>query len=112
MRPTATTTAAAYTARAAAERAVGGGFRRWNSPVLYLFCGLAMMLGLLAVALAILSCLHRNTSNDDAAGGDDGRKAAEVANEQNIAVIMAGDDNPTYLAIPLPAAVSCASQQV
>ncbi|KAF8389865.1 hypothetical protein HHK36_024382 [Tetracentron sinense] len=83
---------------------VAAGFRRWNSPVPYLFGGLALMLGLIALALLILACSYRNSSADSSR--DTGEKPAKPMNspaetELKIVVIMPGEDNPTYLAKPV-----------
>ncbi|GMH04397.1 hypothetical protein Nepgr_006236 [Nepenthes gracilis] len=112
MRPTTTTNTAAATSRAAAKGAVDGGFRQSNSPVPYLFGGLAVMLGLIAVALIILACSYWRSSSGGTGAGEGTRRAAEVDSEPKIVVIMAGDEIPTYLAKPLPAAIICQSQQV
>ncbi|GAB4832477.1 hypothetical protein Ancab_006499, partial [Ancistrocladus abbreviatus] len=104
-------TATATAARSAANGMMDSGFR-WNSPIPYLFGGLALMVGLIAVALIILACSYKKSSSD----GDDGNKepgemvAVKLDNEPKVVVIMAGDDNPTYLAKPVPAATNC--QQV
>ncbi|KAA8530499.1 hypothetical protein F0562_005208 [Nyssa sinensis] len=94
MRPTNTTTTDA-------------GFHRWNSPIPYLFGGLALMLGLIALALIILACSMRKSSSDQSSSEVEEKPAANPVNlpqpemEPKIVVIMAGDDNPTYLAKPL-----------
>jgi hypothetical protein len=90
----------------------------WQSPVPYLFGGLAAMLGLIAFALLILACSYwklsgyldagaeggRDGQSGDAAGGEKGagsgssRPAAEF--QEHVVVIMAGDERPTFLARP------------
>lgn len=90
----------------------------WQSPVPYLFGGLAAMLGLIAFALLILACSYwklsgyldagaeggRDGQAGDAAGGEKGsasgaaRPAAEFL--EHVVVIMAGDERPTFLAKP------------
>ncbi|KAL6874130.1 hypothetical protein ACP4OV_014212 [Aristida adscensionis] len=89
----------------------------WQSPVPYLFGGLAAMLGLIAFALLILACSYWKLSGyldggDGQAGaaggaGADGEKgsaagAARPAAEfqEHVVVIMAGDERPTFLATP------------
>jgi len=87
--------------------------QRWNSPIPYLFGGLALMLILIAVALLILACSYKSSSsssNDDDAPRRSTEKPAprrpsseERGNDEpRIVVIMAGDHRPTYLARPLP----------
>lgn len=80
----------------------------WHSPVPYLFGGLAAMLGLIAFALLILACSYWKLSRslqttgerdrDREAGGD--YKSKPVL-EDKFLVIMAGQQNPTYLATPM-----------
>ncbi|KAF8020583.1 hypothetical protein BT93_G1118 [Corymbia citriodora subsp. variegata] len=89
---------------------VDGGFHKWNSPIPYLFAGLALMLGLIAVALVVLACSHRKSSAssglshdpEDQTGADgDKDKLSKMEQEDNapkIVVIMPGHENPTFLA--------------
>ncbi|KAF7098393.1 hypothetical protein CFC21_100139 [Triticum aestivum] len=87
----------------------------WQSPVPYLFGGLAAMLGLIALALLILACSYWKLSgyldgdrDGQAAGDADGEKgsasgAARPAMDflEHVVVIMAGDERPTFLAKPV-----------
>ncbi|XP_044434097.1 protein GLUTAMINE DUMPER 2-like [Triticum aestivum] len=87
----------------------------WQSPVPYLFGGLAAMLGLIAFALLILVCSYWKLSgyldgdrDGQAAGDADGEKgsvlgAARPAMDflEHVVVIMAGDEQPTFLAKPV-----------
>jgi hypothetical protein len=88
---------------------VDTGFRNWKTPIPYLFAGLAIMLGLITVALVILVCSYRKSSSHSP--GDAEEKPAkpvpvtEADSEPKIVVIMAGEDNPTYLAKPVSAAL-------
>ncbi|CAD6336007.1 unnamed protein product [Miscanthus lutarioriparius] len=91
----------------------------WQSPVPYLFGGLAAMLGLIAFALLILACSYwklsgyldadrdRRAGSSGEGGGADGEKgsaagAARPAAEfqEHVVVIMAGEERPTFLATP------------
>ncbi|KAJ4754965.1 Glutamine dumper 3 [Rhynchospora pubera] len=84
----------------------------WQSPVPYLFGGLAAMLGLIALALLILACsywklnsLLSESQSDEPAGNDrDTKPPAQsgppVILHQLFAVIMAGDQKPTFIATP------------
>ncbi|RCV05215.1 hypothetical protein SETIT_1G065200v2 [Setaria italica] len=96
----------------------------WQSPVPYLFGGLAAMLGLIALSLLALACTYWKLSgNLLAAGepedaerqggtgsrrGDGGGKAAAAGEaglagdhwREHVVVIMAGDERPTFLAMP------------
>ncbi|CAI9109943.1 OLC1v1009885C1 [Oldenlandia corymbosa var. corymbosa] len=84
------------------------GFNHWNSPVPYLFSGLALMLGLIAFALMILAFSFRkntnlNNTDSSSASGNDKPPRSSLPNpemEPRIVVIMAGDHNPTYIAKP------------
>ncbi|KAM3214600.1 hypothetical protein ACQJBY_066861 [Aegilops geniculata] len=86
----------------------------WQSPVPYLFGGLAAMLGLIAFALLILACsywklsgyLDGDRADGQAAEGDGEKASASGASkpaldfQEHVVVIMAGDDRPTFLAKP------------
>ncbi|RZC69934.1 hypothetical protein C5167_033066 [Papaver somniferum] len=79
----------------------------WKSPNPYLFGGLAIMLCLIAVALIILVCSYRKTSSNDRFynDGNDLEKARKLdfsprEMEPKFVVIMAGNENPTFLAEP------------
>lgn len=87
----------------------------WQSPVPYLFGGLSAMLGLVAFALLILACSYwklfdfaRGPENRDgggrtdieADGGGGGAVAAPLpVLEEKYLVVMAGQEEPTFLAI-------------
>ena len=76
---------------------------RWDTPVPYLFGGIGVLLGVIMVALFILSCCHHRSSDNE----NKEEKPMKVVNteanpEMKIAVIMPGDDNPTYVAKPAP----------
>ncbi|CAA7409373.1 unnamed protein product [Spirodela intermedia] len=94
----------------------------WNSPVRYLFGGMAVILGLIAFALLFLACSYWKLSADhdggDNSDGDvesgDGRPAIGAAAkppppplERRIVVIMAGNDKPIFLATPRSAPAFC-----
>ncbi|RWR75352.1 protein GLUTAMINE DUMPER 5-like protein [Cinnamomum micranthum f. kanehirae] len=81
----------------------------WRSPVPYLFGGLALMLCIVAFALLLLACSYWNLSNilrnRDLQNRDEKTaesiKTPQPSMDLNVVVIMAGDDNPTYLANPI-----------
>lgn len=85
--------------------AAGGGFQRWNSPIPYLFGGLALVLGVVALALIILACAYRNSSSDQSSNEKSNKPAHALQPEMEprIVVIMAGETKPTYLAKPIAA---------
>ncbi|KAJ3679213.1 hypothetical protein LUZ60_017224 [Juncus effusus] len=84
----------------------------WHSPVPYLFGGLAAMLGLIALALLILACsywklsgyLDSNGESNDSSADQREKQSSEgdakmvVVQREHVAVIMAGEERPTYLA--------------
>ncbi|PSS33626.1 Protein GLUTAMINE DUMPER like [Actinidia chinensis var. chinensis] len=79
-----------------------------NSPTPYLFGGLALMVGLITVALLILVCSYRkqlssNPPTDQVDGEKKPEKAqiTEVDLGPKILVIMAGDNQPTFIATPV-----------
>ena len=86
---------------------------RWNSPFPYLFGGFALILGLIVVALIILSCSHkkRTSSPDHVKDKPPKTICTEPDTLPRVIVIMAGDENPTYLATPVPAASTTASDE-
>ncbi|PNX86711.1 hypothetical protein L195_g043624 [Trifolium pratense] len=86
----------------------------WHSPIPYLFGGLAAMLGLIAFALLILACSYwrlsgqlqddeennnRNIENEKE--GENSKNESVKVYEEKFLVIMAGDQNPTFLATPV-----------
>ncbi|KAK1421992.1 hypothetical protein QVD17_24808 [Tagetes erecta] len=86
---------------------------RFDSPLVYLFGGIFMILGLIMMALMILVCSQRKRRLNDGtgdieSGGDDDQKPATAAYNggdcadfrPKVVVIMAGNDVPTYLATP------------
>ncbi|XP_062221268.1 protein GLUTAMINE DUMPER 2-like [Phragmites australis] len=95
----------------------------WQSPVPYLFGGLAAMLGLIALSLLALACSYWKLSGSLATGepddldhqagtgsrsGDGGEKGSAAGKagragdqwREHVVVIMAGDERPTFLATP------------
>ncbi|WCJ25491.1 glutamine dumper 5 [Euphorbia peplus] len=90
--------------------AKNGGFWHWNSPMPYLFGGLAAMLTIITVALIILACSYRKSSlsrsSEDEEKAPSKHLRFEVLDfEPKIVVIMAGDHNPTFFANPKPVVV-------
>ncbi|XP_010541547.1 PREDICTED: protein GLUTAMINE DUMPER 5-like [Tarenaya hassleriana] len=77
------------------------------SPVPYLFGGLAAMLGLIAFALLLLACSswklsdrRRGRGGDGDRLRDSGDKVSGKVYDEEILVIMAGEEKPTFLATP------------
>ncbi|XP_021895660.1 protein GLUTAMINE DUMPER 6-like [Carica papaya] len=82
----------------------------WRSPIPYLFGGIGLVLFLIAMALILLVCSHRKPSSRSLSQGDEEKPESPItimveSAEPKILVVMAGDDHPTYLAMP---AVTCA----
>ncbi|KAL2522965.1 Protein GLUTAMINE DUMPER 1 [Forsythia ovata] len=97
----------------------GVGLQRWNSPIPYLFGGLALMLGLIAFALLILACSYRKSSSAGESSNDAEEKPAKSVDqvlqpemEPRIVVIMAGETIPSYLANPACAATTRHTEEV
>ncbi|KAL2464327.1 Protein GLUTAMINE DUMPER 3 [Forsythia ovata] len=97
----------------------------WHTRVTYLFGGLAALLGLIFLAIFILSCTYlklvdylenrrENERSDleaaasEANGGSEsgGLKLARPVLEDKYLVIMAGQQKPTFLATPISSRVS------
>ncbi|XP_009777637.1 protein GLUTAMINE DUMPER 6-like [Nicotiana sylvestris] len=84
----------------------------WKSPLPYLFGSLALTLTLIAVALLFLVCSYRKRSSSTATDDEeksaycDHKTSASVEMTPKIVVIMAGDQKPTHLAIPLSSSSS------
>lgn len=81
-------------------------FLQWNSPVPYIFGGFAIVFGITSAVLFIIVCsrhmrmLNYTINNDEEkAGTNTGSKQFDAA--LSIAVIMAGDDHPRYMAKPV-----------
>jgi len=71
-----------------------------HSPVPYLFGGLAAMLILLAIALLMLVCSFRSDNISTTSTPSMGTE--KDVEEDRVAVIMAGNERPTFLAMPKP----------
>lgn len=84
--------------------ATGAGFRHWNPA---LFGSVAVILGLIVMAIVIIACSYKK-SLSDSSGEEDKTKKGDQQMEMasRIVVIMAGDQNPTYLANPMPSTSS------
>ncbi|EPS68219.1 hypothetical protein M569_06552, partial [Genlisea aurea] len=101
----ATVAGAAAASREAFTPSMNIQISEWHSPVPYLFGGLAAMFGLVAFALLLLACSYWKISSiradDDAKDDGDGFEArGPAAFEERVAVIMAGEVEPTFLAMP------------
>ncbi|OVA12773.1 hypothetical protein BVC80_8545g14 [Macleaya cordata] len=92
--------------RPESTKSAAAGIRGWRSPVPYLFGGLAIMLGLIAIALIILVCSYRKTSANRSSSNDVEKATTKPVlpppeMEPKFVVIMAGDDNPSFIAKPV-----------
>ncbi|KAK4712324.1 hypothetical protein R3W88_006837 [Solanum pinnatisectum] len=91
---------------------VDSGITRWNSPVPYLFGGIALILGLIALALLVVTCSYKKPSTEESSSRSNNvnntdhgqeKKVVELMKpemEPKFVVIMPGDYNPTWLAKP------------
>ncbi|MQL92930.1 hypothetical protein Taro_025576 [Colocasia esculenta] len=97
-----------------ATRGAAGSFWRRGSPLPYVFGGLAVMMGLITVALIILACSHRKSSSSSSSSSVllHGEKPALVPldREPRIVVIMAGDAIPSYMAKAAPSSAAAEQQ--
>ncbi|TXG51565.1 hypothetical protein EZV62_024089 [Acer yangbiense] len=75
------------------------GVFQWNSPLPYVFGGLLLIFGVIAIALLFLVCCH-NSSSDEKEDKSTEIVQLPADSEPEIVVIMAGDDHPTYIAKP------------
>ncbi|KAL5725628.1 hypothetical protein ACHQM5_008753 [Ranunculus cassubicifolius] len=89
---------------------------RWNSPLPYLYGGLAAVL--IAIALSLLSLAYshwkssdRNSSEVDVENQVKQSLPPRVELEPKLAVIMAGNHEPTYLAYPVSSYTSRMQEQ-
>ena len=79
---------------------------QWNSPLPYVFGGLAIIFSSIGIALLFLACSHRRSSSPEFQNGKEERYEenvqASASLEPEIVVIMAGDDHPRFVAKPCP----------
>ncbi|KAF8105703.1 hypothetical protein N665_0157s0267 [Sinapis alba] len=83
----------------------------WKSPIPYLFGGLSLVLLLIALALFSLVCIHKKSHSSSSSNNTYPVEEEEEDNEAyktvmgeylpKIVVILAGDDQPTCLAVPV-----------
>ncbi|KAJ1428128.1 hypothetical protein SESBI_09128 [Sesbania bispinosa] len=92
------------------------GLFQWNSPVPYLFGGIALVFGVVGIAALILIWSRRNKSIPAADSFYDAKDTSvEVAttkidDEAKILVIVAGENHPTHLAKPSFEAALCSGK--
>ncbi|KAK4346380.1 hypothetical protein RND71_032719 [Anisodus tanguticus] len=82
----------------------GTSFWEWKSPLPYLFGGLALTLSLIAVALVLLACSfhkYRSSDEEDKSTSPANNSATIVEMSPRIIVIMAGDQQPTHIGVPI-----------
>lgn len=90
------------------ESSSSSSLRNLSSPIPYLFGGLALVLGVIAIALLIIACSFRKQYSSSTSTSDEEKSSNmhvvdmdQVSLEPKIVVIMAGESNPTYLAKPV-----------
>ncbi|KAK7292136.1 hypothetical protein RIF29_07857 [Crotalaria pallida] len=81
---------------------------KWNSPVPYLFGGLALLFGIIAISLLIVVCSRCHKSHSLFCDCDTNNNSKEFSSTQvvdheptNILVIIAGEEHPTHFAKPI-----------
>ncbi|KAM3286358.1 hypothetical protein CQW23_05506 [Capsicum baccatum] len=84
----------------------------WQSPLPYLFCGLALTLALIFVALILLACsLHQRTLSDeedqDKSTSPSNNSSTMVEMSPRIIVIMAGNQKPSHIGVPVSSSDKC-----
>lgn len=89
----------------------------WKTPIPYLFGGLTLVLVLMSLALIIIFCSQRkrpsSSSSQEHQEEEDGLRVqvmTMVDFEPKILVIMAGQENPTFLAKPIVPLSYCTCQ--
>ncbi|KAJ0245455.1 Protein GLUTAMINE DUMPER 6 [Hirschfeldia incana] len=84
----------------------------WKSPIPYLFGGLFLLILLIALALLSLVCTNKKTPSSSSSNdtnpvgeeddtGDNKAKSIMVEYLPKIVVILAGEDKPSCLAVPV-----------
>ncbi|CAL5191296.1 unnamed protein product [Lathyrus oleraceus] len=95
------------TMNVSSSRAELASFKNLSSPVPYLFGGLALMCGLVAIALVVIACSFRRYSSSISTNDEEKSSNIRVMDvdqaspEAKIVVVMPGESNPTYLAKPV-----------
>lgn len=82
----------------------GSSFWTWKSPLPYLFGSLGLMLLLIVVALIVLACsFHKRLSSSDQQikSSCPPVNSTVVEMSPRIVVIMAGDQKPTHIGVPI-----------
>ncbi|EER88683.1 protein GLUTAMINE DUMPER 6 [Sorghum bicolor] len=90
----------------------GGPPNLWKTPTPYIFLGLTIMMGVIAVALLVLICTRRRTTSPSSSSSSSDEKAAAAARalvpldrEPKVVVFMPGDGHaPSFLASVKPLA--------
>ncbi|KAF3332153.1 protein GLUTAMINE DUMPER 5-like protein [Carex littledalei] len=74
----------------------------WRSPAPYLLLSIAIIMAIIAVALIMLICTHRKSSNGDSLSSIE-KAVVQVSTDSypQIVIIMAGDDTPSFVAKPV-----------
>ncbi|GJS53266.1 protein glutamine dumper 5 [Tanacetum coccineum] len=81
---------------------------RLNSPILYISCGLVVLLCVIACALLTLACSYKKPSTSNSIRDEvkpsllDCHGNVSLEKEAKIVIVMPGDINPSYLAKLVP----------
>ncbi|KAF8048141.1 hypothetical protein N665_2644s0001 [Sinapis alba] len=80
----------------------------WKSPIPYLFGGLFLLIVLIALALLSLVCTNKKTPSSSSSSSDTNPMGEEIKAKTimvehlpKIVVILAGEDKPSCLAVPV-----------
>ncbi|CAD6343476.1 unnamed protein product [Miscanthus lutarioriparius] len=83
----------------------GGPPSLWKTPTPYVFLGIAIMMGVIAVALLVLICTHKkaSSSSSDEKAAAAARALVPLDRVPKVVVFMPGDDRaPSFLASVKP----------
>ncbi|CAA0828330.1 Protein GLUTAMINE DUMPER 1 [Striga hermonthica] len=88
-------------AAAPSAAAAAGGTQWWNSPLMFIGGGLALMLGVIPIAICVIVAqAFTKTSEQSSSDGKslEASRAFGFEMEPRVVVIMPGQINPTYIA--------------
>nr|GLL18468.1 pre-mRNA-splicing factor CWC15-like [Ipomoea trifida] len=94
-----------------------GGFWQWNTPLPYLYCGIAIVVAIIASSVLFLLCSHKDdpvaavlsdSARADREDGDDKEKEKKKQEmeirvldpQPKVVVVFGGDGRPLYVARP------------
>ncbi|CAN4088308.1 unnamed protein product [Withania somnifera] len=93
------------------SRGTSAQFWQWNSPIPYFYCGLAVIVVIIAFALIFLIFSRQNSTVHLVYADEEIKKRHQMYfldPEPKIVVVFAGNDEPLYIAKPLTYSPSAA----